>query len=91
MRARKPVLATEEDIVSYEWYMGSNVRVTVAHGNTVGGKFVPSPGQTPAVYDITGADYDELMDVRGEKPKDTLKKDDLWADVDKLRARKVSK
>ena len=90
MRDRKVIPATKEEIVEYSWSLGGLIRVLVAYGELVDGNFVPSPGQTYESYELSGVDFTNVMNPRGDKPANTFKKEDLWEDIDKLRTRSKS-
>lgn len=94
MRERKiKVQTTKEDIVSYEHHiLAKLVRVHVGIGDaSVDGAFVEVPGQSYEPVDIRDKRYAELMaevkdkDGKVIKPAGVFRKDDLWAQIDKLR------
>ena len=98
MRERKiKVQTSKEEIVSYEHHiLAKLVRVHIAIGDAdAEGRFVEITGQSYEPVDIRDNRYQELMaevkkDGKVVKPAGVFRKDDLWAQIDKLRhARKL--
>ena len=89
-RSLKTKLPTKEEIVAYEFYLSSSVRVVVGTGSVDhDGNFVQNQEYGVRRYDLVGDAFDDLMAAKGHKPAGCFRIEDLWAAVDAYEAKKV--
>jgi len=92
-RERTVILDADEDIISYEHHIyGRYIRILVGFGvRNADGTFAPSENQNYEQIVIAGAEYDEFMAAKGDKPENQFRKNDLWNPVDLMREDVISK
>ena len=83
----KPV----EEIIEFTWNAQGVMRIIVAKGHSVNGKFLPLPNSQHDQYTVMFEDYQEfLAEVNADekdkgKPSGAIFVDDLWKYVDRCR------
>lgn len=83
-----------EEIVEFTWNATGILRIVVAPGHNVDGKFIPLPNAQAQQFTVMWEDYQEFFEsvVADEtdkgRPSGAIFVDDLWKFVDRCRAQK---